>query len=322
MMGLNIRYSKYREAAVIYNPIAGRLARRHHLLQRITEVLHNVGTRARLIPTTGPNTAADLTARVIEEGAELILVAGGDGTINEVANGMVHSHVPLGILPAGTANVLAHELKMSGGIHSALRHLPECISCRISMGRLRGSDYNRHFLCMAGVGLDAQIVYDLNTGLKAAIGKFAYYAGGFRQIARPLPQFDIEILGQRRRCGFVLVSRVRNYGGDLEIARGASLLRSDFEVLSFEGSTSIGYLRYLAGVVLGRVDKVKGCSIWRTTSIRFDSPSDHRILTQIDGELACPLPVRLDIVPEAITLLVPPGYFEKERVFQQATVNA
>src|SRR4051794_32445338 len=106
MMGLNTPYSKYREAAVIYNPIAGRLTRRHHLLQRIIEDLRKAGTRARLIPTTGPNTAADLTARIIEEGVELILVAGGDGTINEVANGMIHSHVPLGILPAGTANVL------------------------------------------------------------------------------------------------------------------------------------------------------------------------------------------------------------------------
>ena len=175
---------------------------------------------------------------------------------------------------------------------------------------------------MMGAGLDAQIVYELNFDLKAAIGKLAYYAGGFRQVFRPMPQFDVDILGQTRRCGFALVSRVRNYGGDLEIARGASLLRSDFEVVLFEGNNSIGYLRYLLGVVLQRADKMKGVTVARTKSLTCKSPSDGRVNTQIDGELACRLPVTIDIVPNALTLLLPQAYLERERKLHQAAVPA
>jgi diacylglycerol kinase (ATP) len=322
MMGLNNAQSKYNAAVLIYNPQAGRLARQGHLLQRTIEQLADYGIQTRLVPTTGPNTAGPLARQAVEAGTDLVIAAGGDGTINEVANGMVYSAVPLAILPGGTANVFAHELRMKIGIASAAADLPELVPCRVAVGNLRSGNYQRYFLLMAGAGLDAQIVYDLNIDLKAAIGKLAYYAGGFRQVFRPLPQFDVDILGQTRRCGFALVSRVRNYGGDLEIARGASLLRSDFEVVLFEGHNSVGYLRYLAGVMLRRAEKMRGVTIVRAQSLSCQSPSDLRINTQVDGELACRLPVTIDIVPDALTLLLPRAYLEQERRLQQRAVTA
>ncbi len=322
MKGLNNAQPKYNAAVVIYNPQAGRLARQGHLLQRTIERLGERGIRAKLVPTTGPNTAGQLAKRAIEAGADLVIAAGGDGTINEVANGMVHTEVPLAILPGGTANVFAHELRMRIGVAHAAADLPGLLPCRVAVGALRSSGYERYFLLMMGAGLDAQIVYELNFDLKAAIGKLAYYAGGFRQVFRPMPQFDVDILGETRRCGFALVSRVRNYGGDLEIARGASLLRSDFEVVLFEGSSSVGYLRYLLGVVLRRADKMKGVTVTRAKSLTCESPSDSRINTQVDGELACHLPVTIEIIPDALTILLPPAYLERERKLQQAAVLA
>jgi diacylglycerol kinase (ATP) len=314
--------SKYREAVVIYNPYAGRMARQTHLLQRTIKQFEKQGIAARLAPTTGPNTAAAVASRAIDEGVDLIVAAGGDGTVNEVANGMVGSHVPLALLPGGTANVLAHELKMKGGIMGAAGALANLVPRRISVGLLRGEKYQRYFLLMAGAGLDARIVYDLNLDLKAAIGKLAYYIGGFGHVFRKVPQFDVELEGKTHRCGFALVSRVRNYGGDLEIAKGASLLRTDFEVVLFEGENSVGYLRYLAAILLGHAEKLRGITVARATRIACDAPSDSRIHTQIDGELACPLPVTIDIVPEAITLLAPGAYFEREQALHQATVWA
>jgi YegS/Rv2252/BmrU family lipid kinase len=318
MRGLDYAHSEYGEAVVIYNPYAGRLARREHLLQRTIEEFGRQGIRARLVPTTGPNTAAAIAKRAIDGGADLIIAAGGDGTINEVANGVVHSRVPLGFLPAGTANVLAHELRVKGGMLAAAAAFHNLVPCRVAVGLLRTNDCDRYFLMMAGAGLDAQIVYDLNLDLKAALGKLAYYTGGFRQVFRPIPQFDVELHGRVRRCGFALVSRVRNYGGDLEIARGASLLRSDFEIVLFEGESSVGYLRYLAAVVRGRAHRMKGVTVQRATAISFRSPSDSRVYAQIDGELACHLPARVEIVPDALTMLVPAAYFERERALQQA----
>jgi diacylglycerol kinase (ATP) len=322
MRGLNNASSQYRDAVVIYNPYAGRLVRGQRLLQRTIEIFERQGTRARLVPTIGPQTASLLARRYVEEGADLIVAAGGDGTINEIINGIVHSQVPLAILPGGTANVLAHELKMRGGFEMAAANLSQLSPVRVSVGLMRGEGYERHFLMMAGVGLDAQIVYDLNLDLKAVAGKLAYYAGGFRQVFRPLPQFDAHVLSERRRVGFALVSRVRNYGGDLEIARGASLLRPDFEVVLFEGEYSPGYLRYMAGVVLGYAERLQGCIVAHTNSIACDAPSNGGVRTQVDGELGCKLPVTIEIVPQAVTLLVPPAYLSREQARQQVAALA
>jgi YegS/Rv2252/BmrU family lipid kinase len=319
MIVLDYAHSSYRRAAVIYNPYAGRLARRAHLLQRSIELLRQQGTQASLVPTTGPGTAGLLTKREIDHGADLIVAAGGDGTINEVVNGMAHSLASLAILPGGTANVLAHELGIKHGLLHAAGSIASLKPCRISLGVMRAAGYERYFLLMAGVGLDAQIVYDLNLDLKAAAGKLAYYAGGMAQLLRPIPQFDVTVSGKLYRCGFALISNVRNYGGDLEIARGASLLRDDFEIVLFEGAGSLGYLRYLLGVAFKRVESVRGCTVLRAKSAVCEAGSDPAIYTQIDGELACRLPVTIEIEPKALTLLIPPAYLARE---QRAAVEA
>jgi YegS/Rv2252/BmrU family lipid kinase len=322
MRGLENAHPSYGEAVVIYNPYAGRLARRTHLLQRTIEHLDHQGVKARLTPTTGPNTAAELAQKAIRQGADLVIAAGGDGTINEVANGMVGSHVPLAILPSGTANVLAHELKMKASLLNAPASLTDLAPCKIAMGLLRSKNYERYFLSMAGAGLDAQIVYDMNLDLKAAVGKLAYYIGGFGHVFQRIPQFDAEAEGKIHRCGFALMSRVRNYGGDLEIAKGASLLRNDFEVVLFEGENALGYLKYLAAVLAGRAQNLKGVTVIRSKKIVCDCPSDSRIRVQVDGELVCPLPASVEIVPDALTLLVPRRYFEREQSLSQVTVFA
>src|ERR1051326_8942799 len=101
---------------------------------------------------------------------------------------------------------------------------------------------------MGGAGLDAQIVHDINPALKARAGKMAYWLGGFGRIAQRVGNFEARIDGSGYRCGFALASRVRNYGGDLEIARGASLLHPDSEVVLFEGSNPLRYLAYMIAV--------------------------------------------------------------------------
>ena len=148
--------------------------------------------------TTAPGTAAELARSAIEQGADLILVAGGDGTINEALNGMVHSGVPLGILPAGTANVLANELGLGKTMERAAASLSEWAPERVAVGLIDGSSSEgpRHFLLMAGVGLDADIVYHLSLGVKAALGKAAYWIGGFSKLGRCLPVFTVEAEGR------------------------------------------------------------------------------------------------------------------------------
>lgn len=262
-----------------------------------------------LIPTTGPGSAGDIARRAIAEGTELILAAGGDGTINEVIDGMAHSAIPLGILPAGTANVLSTEIGLGRDVRRAARLIPQCVGQRIALGRLDCGSTSRHFLSMAGVGFDAHIVYNLNARLKLRLGKIAYWLSGFTQTVRRFPEFEIEIDGSRHSvCSFALVSRVRNYGGDFEIARSASLLQDHFEVVLFRGRHSLPYLKYLFGMITGSLKRMRGVTFITAQNVRVFDPADRRVYIQVDGEYAGRLPASITVVPNALTVLVPPTY--------------
>jgi len=283
-------------------------------LSDAAEILREAGHDTWLVPTQGPGTAASIARRSIADGAELILAAGGDGTINEIAEGVAFSDVPLGILPAGTANVLANEMGMGSSIHKAALGLPDCVPTRISMGRiecLNGEQKTRLFLLMAGVGLDARIVYNISIPLKAKVGKLAYWVGGFSLVGRKLDEFDVVVEGRRVSCAFALISKVRNYGGDLEIAQSTSLLDDQFEVVLFEGRSSFRFLGYLARVAMRRAAGVPGISFLRSTRVCMPGTADRRVYVQVDGEYAGHIPASVEIVRDAITLLIPPAYLEK-----------
>ena len=312
-----------RRAAILYNPIARGLSRHLHLLQRSIAVLARQGIEGHLVATKGPGTAGAQARRQIEAGRDLIIAAGGDGTINEVANGMLHSGVPLAILPGGTANVLAREMGLPIHLEKAAAEISNLQPHSIAAGGLSiGGSEQRAFLCMAGAGLDAEIVARLNLDLKAATGKFAYYVAGFGHVFRSLQEFEVTVDGNTFEASFALVSRVRNYGGDLEIARGASLLRDDFEVVLFRGTVSARYLQYFVGVALKRVERIKGCTVLRGRSVTCSHPKGNGVYVQVDGELAGNLPIAAEILPDALTLLMPPPYLRREQSYVAVPVCA
>lgn len=257
------------------------------------------------MPTDAAGHATDLAREAIAAGADLILVLGGDGTINEAANGMIGSRVPLGILPGGTANVLANELGLGNRLERAIERLGQCVERRIAVGKLCNMQgAARHFLLMGGAGLDATIVTKVNPRLKAASGKLAYWVAGFGEFFRSVGQFEATVNGERQRCGFVLASRVRNYGGDMEIASGASLLSDDFEVVLFKGSNPLCYAVYMMAVMVRQVQSLPGVRTVRARRVEFSGVAH----LQIDGEYGGGLPASLEMAPDALTLLAPRGY--------------
>ena len=263
------------------------------------------GISPRLLPTGGPGQAGSLAKQAISEGADLILTLGGDGTINEVIQGMVHSNVPLGILPGGTANCLAMELGFGKRIERAAERLAASHPVQVAVGRVCGGPQgSRYFLLMCGAGLDAAIVYDVRANLKRAFGKLAYWVAGFAQFRQSIAPLTIRIGQEQWTCGFALISRIRNYGGDLEIASEASLRSDDFEVVLFEGSNPLRFLLYFTAVGIRQVKRLPGVRVRRATQVEILTPAP----AQVDGEYYGREPLKIEAVPGALTLLIPPNY--------------
>jgi diacylglycerol kinase family enzyme len=158
---------------------------------------------------------------------------------------------------------------------------------------------------MAGAGFDALVVHRVDAHLKRHLGKVAYWVSGFGQFGKRLAQLKVSSNGQTVQCSFALASRVRNYGGDLTIARGASLLRDEFELVLFEGATTVPYLKYFTGALTGTLKHMRGATVVAARDVTITPVNGNPVHLQIDGEVAGTAPTRLRIVPDALTLLVP-----------------
>ena len=287
--------------AIVFNPSAGGLKGAGRArLDAAVDCLRKAGRDVELFPTTGPNMAGELGRAAIARGFDLLLACGGDGTINEVMNGIVGSPIVFGALPAGTANVLAKEIGLTCRPDRAAEELLDAVPVRIGVGKaeLAGAP-PRYFLMMAGVGLDARIVHELDLELKRKLGKLAYWHGGFSQMGRDMPKLSIVAGGLEKIASFALLSRVRNYGGDFEIAKDVRLTDHDFEIVIYERHGWIAYLTFLGGVTIIRADRATLTPV-----------SDAPVHVQADGEAIGLLPGTISVVPDAITLLLPKRYAE------------
>lgn len=299
----------YTKPVLIYNPYAGKLRRNPDILQRTIDILSKAGCRVAPRPTDGPNRGGAMASEAIAGGADLVIALGGDGTINEIAQGMVGSRVPLAFLPGGTANVLCCETGIGTNLMRAAARLAECVEERVSVGRFEPRQGDpRYFLAMAGVGLDAAIVEKVSLPLKKATGKFAYWVGGFQQAFTRLEPFKAAPNGSGASYGFALLSRVRNYGGDLALALDASLLAPDFQAVTFRSSQSWHYLFYMATVAVRQHLKMPGVHAKRTSGLELSPVNGGAVPVQLDGELAGTLPATIRIEPAALTLLLPQSY--------------
>jgi len=282
------------------------------LLARLVAVMEQAGSEVIELPTHRPGDARELAQQAAVTDADLVVIAAGDGTLNEAVNGLAGTRVPLAVLPLGTANVLATELGLPRDPVKAARLIPTLQPERVSVGLLRASpEIHRYFLLMAGVGLDAHVVVHVDLEWKKRLGKLAYWLGGFQQLGRRFPEFEVRLDGQTWCSSFTLVSRVRNYGGDLEIARTACLLDDCFELVAFSGQDSFRYLLYLTGVLANLLDKLPGVRIAKVRSVEFYPPPGIEILVQVDGEVAGQLPASVELVPDALTLLIPASYRQR-----------
>jgi diacylglycerol kinase (ATP) len=305
------RMDRLRDAVIIFNPAAGR--RRHMRIEQLHEarrVLKEAGVHAEMAPTCAPGSATAQARAAVAHNADLVIASGGDGTINEVVNGLAGSQVPLFILPAGTANVLAKELALPWDVREAARFLAGSRLRRIALGAAvadAAPHAPRYFISLAGAGSDGEMVHSVNQTLKRFTGQLAYWAAGFALPFRYHFPFVRVTSDQRSAEGSVVViGRTKHYGGPIQITTRAELFAEEFEVAVFEVGFW-GSLRLLPSVLLGMARGQRGVHMWKTRRVRCEAPDARPVYAQVDGEGCGALPIEFRIVPDALTLVVPGG---------------
>jgi len=303
-------------ALLIHNPNAGSGGNaRRTKVDQARRILESRGIRADLQETTAPGEAIEIARRATTDGRQLVIACGGDGTINEVVNGLAGSQnghrVPLALLPAGTANVLAKELELSWDIPKAAEQLASGEVSEIALGLatpLEQPEKARYFLSVAGAGPDGRITYAVDLELKARFGILAYWWQGAREVFNyKFHRFRVTGVGQSREVSLVIVGRTKHYGGPFKITTQADLFEDQFEFLGLTTQSGLKYLSYLPTLWLGDLRKEEGVYFWKSDRLVCES-IDNPIYAQVDGEPLARLPVEFRIVPRALRLLVPgPG---------------
>jgi len=281
---------------VILNP-AARSEKASRLLERIREL--SGGAPVRLTSEAGD--ASRIAAEAVRDGVEVIIAAGGDGTLNEVVNGIGNASVRLGILPVGTMNVFATELGIPHG------NLERAWSI-IEQGKVVAVDLPKandtHFIQLAGVGLDAEVVRKTTADSKKALGPLSYLLTLVQVAAHKPPRVVVETEGGRIREGsFVLIGNGRLYGGPFPVFKRASLYDGLLDVLVFQNQSHWDVVRYFQAIAFGTHPELPDVEYFQTSSIKVTSSGD--VPVELDGEVAGMLPCLFSVEPQKLRVMAP-----------------
>jgi diacylglycerol kinase (ATP) len=353
-----------RRATIIYNPMSGQRGRRADNARKMVQLLAARGVTAEAVATQGPDDATRLAREAVKDGANIIVSYGGDGTLNEViqgmaGQGMVGRRASLAIWPGGTSNVIARDLGITPDIEALAGLISQEKTKRISLGvarsnarsqvagsgereeakmrqyvsaenlslkenlsvnlnenaeavsdsftRLQVPDtrpLERYFLMMAGIGLDASIARGVNRRLKRRTGEFAYWVTGIKHLFTwQADPFILEVDGKSYEGVFAIIGNGKGYGGGMCITPHAKLDEPLFEVYILQRrANNFAYLPALAACMRGNPEN-KGVTLVKASHIKANST--HEPWVEADGEIIGPLPMTFDIVPDALSLIVP-----------------
>lgn len=296
-------------AAIIYNPMSGRSGRRGEDALDMVRLLEAEGIEAEARATSGPSDATRLAREAVEAGANTIISYGGDGTLNEVIQGMIGSRASLAVWAGGTANVVARDLGLPFRKEELAKIIGAGKTRTITLGRASspsGSNgpFQRYFFMFSGIGLDAAIARNVNLKLKRRTGEFAYWVTGLKHLLSWRAQpFDVEVDGKRYESVFTLVGNGKGYGGGLCMTPRAKLEEPWFEVFILpRRANNVVYLSDLTACLRGNAERTRA-TIVRGQHVKASSP--HEQWVQCDGEIIGALPMTFDAVPDALSIIVP-----------------
>lgn len=297
---------------LIHNPIAGPW-NIQRALKHIRSFLEQHGWSVEIELTEKSGDATRLSRAAADAGYDVVIVAGGDGTLNEAVNGLVSSQTALGVLPVGTGNLWAKQLGVPTYTLTNPLRLHEAAAQLID-GTVRAVDVglanNRYFLCWAGIGLDAQVTSEMEPRPRHTkqLGMLPYIVATFLvardfQGVRTRVYLDGSIV--RGRTILILASNIQQYGGQLHISREARIDDGLLDVFVFKGLGFSYSLRHVVTMLSRRY--LQDPHIVHRQARRINVLTEWAVPVQVDGDPIGTTPVTLQVVPRALRVLVPPS---------------
>ena len=285
---------------VVHNPAAGRRGKSRML--KLVELLESHAFQVSVKSTAerGDAKRAALEAHEVD----VIIAAGGDGTVNEIVDGLLAREAgtvlpTVGFLPMGTANVLARELSLPWRPSALLSILEKGDTLLVRPGRANGQP----FVLMASAGLDARAVASVKHATKKFLGRIAYIVAAFSALRRPSPLLKVIVDGVELEARTVIVSKSRCYGGPFRLAPGAGLEKPGLNVAVLSGHGLLAAMIYGVALISSTLHRLKSVQMLEGNSIEVYGPPDEPV--QMDGDIAGTLPLHVWIEERQIPFLVP-----------------
>jgi YegS/Rv2252/BmrU family lipid kinase len=291
---------------VIFNPAA-----RGNKARRFRHFLNELSQQCALKATTAPGDARRFAQAAVATGYDIIAAAGGDGTVNEVLNGIGDepdgfAKTRLGVLPLGTVNVFARELKIPLKLERAWQVLKRAQEARIDLGRADffedGKPQQRYFMQLGGAGLDARAIELVSWKLKKSAGPFAYLVAGLQALAEKQPRISVSADGKTFEGELTLLGNGRFYGGPFDIFPGADLRNGRLDVCIFPQVNAGALLRLAPGFLTRR--KLSEHRVRRLRAEKIEIASDSAAAFELDGEWVGHLPATFSVERQKLRVVI------------------
>lgn len=293
---------------IIFNPTA-----RGDKAKSLAPLLDSIAGEVELRPTRGPGDAVVLAREAMEAGFTTIVAAGGDGTVNEVLNGMASDGERLGrarlaVLPLGTVNVFAKELGIPTQLDRAWQLIRRGQERRIDLPmatyQIGSASRERYFVQLAGAGLDSRAIAHVRWSEKKRLGQLAYVLAGLRALREQLPRLELELPDGRSDSGeLILIGNGRFYGGRWPLFPKAEMADGLMDIMVVPRVRVVGAARILWALQFGTLDERAGVRHYQVESCSIRS--DRSCEFELEGDNVGMVPLRITMKPGALRVVVP-----------------
>jgi YegS/Rv2252/BmrU family lipid kinase len=283
---------------LIANPASGKVS-----LKKIKEAETCIASKRaapEVLLTSKKGDATRLAQEAVDKNPDIIIAAGGDGTVNEAVNGMAGSDVPLALLPLGTTNVLARELGIPGTVKGAVDAALGLKARPVSLGRITAGGQTRYFCFASGIGFDASTVLGAREWAKKITGRAAYVLSAVNTLMSWNPEeLTVKADGKEYSCYSLIASNTRKYAGDFIVAPDADIAEPHLHLLLFHGRRRLDIIRYVRALLIHRLSSAKGVAYLKCRE--FEVKGIAHI--QVDGDYLGTSPASVSVVPEAVKII-------------------